>query len=342
MQAKELDEIKIFFILGRPRSGTTLLRTLFDAHSNVSIPFEGRIIINLYYKYGKQKKWNERKLLQFYNDLLLDDKINTWEFNDKLKNDILDLGENANYERLIKLIYLNFNSFFKKEKIILIGDKNPFYSYRKPYFKIIKKSFPSAKIIHLVRDYKAHYLSMSKINFENNKPSIVADFWKYSYKIVNDEFSKSDNYYYLKHEDLISNPVEELKQLCSFLDIDFKNEMLEYYKIKDLVLEKYGDEILKIHSSLLNPITDKFNDKWKTELNENTIKVLDSVVGNYAELAGYKRIFVSKQSLANNLYMSIYRNLYLFYANIIDYLPLKYKRAIQKQPGLFFKLFMLL
>jgi len=339
MQAKELDEIKIFFILGRPRSGTTLLRTLFDAHSNVSIPYEGRLIINLYNKYGKIKRWNKEKLLQFYNDLLLDEKINTWEFKESLKEDIINLGTDANYGRLIKLVYLNFNSLFNKEKLILIGDKNPFYSYRKPYFKIIKEIFPSAKFIHLVRDYRAHYLSMSKINFENNKLSIVADFWKYSYKIINDEFSKSENYYYLKHEDLISNPVDVLKKLCKFLEIDLKTGMLDYYKIKDLVLSKYGDEILKIHSSLLNPITDKYNNKWKTELNEETIRNLDTVVGNYAENAGYERLFNSRLGLGKKLYVSLYRNLYLFYANIIDYLPLKYKRVIQKQPGLFFKLF---
>ena len=45
MQQKEIDinkikELPIFFIVGSPRSGTTMLRTIFDAHPNVSIPLE--------------------------------------------------------------------------------------------------------------------------------------------------------------------------------------------------------------------------------------------------------------------------------------------------------------
>lgn len=40
------------FIVGRPRSGTTLLRTLYDAHPNVNIPPECQFVVNLYGKYG--------------------------------------------------------------------------------------------------------------------------------------------------------------------------------------------------------------------------------------------------------------------------------------------------
>ncbi|NQU34666.1 MAG: sulfotransferase [Bacteroidetes bacterium] len=50
---EQLNKIPFFFVVGRPRSGTTLLRTLFDAHPNVSFPPECQFIINLYPKYGK-------------------------------------------------------------------------------------------------------------------------------------------------------------------------------------------------------------------------------------------------------------------------------------------------
>ncbi len=36
----KVKSLPFFFIIGRPRSGTTLLRTLFDVHPNVIIPLE--------------------------------------------------------------------------------------------------------------------------------------------------------------------------------------------------------------------------------------------------------------------------------------------------------------
>ena len=66
----ELSQIPFFFIVGRPRSGTTLLRTLFDAHPNVTIPPECQFIVNLYPKYGKTSNWTESLLLSFHEDLL--------------------------------------------------------------------------------------------------------------------------------------------------------------------------------------------------------------------------------------------------------------------------------
>ncbi len=328
MNIKELDKINVFFILGRPRSGTTLLRTLFDAHSNVSIPFEGRIIADLYFKYGKEKKWNEKRLINFYNDILKIRKVDSWEFTPDLKSEILKLGKNARFERLIKVVYLNVNSFFNKDKIIIIGDKNPYYSIIKSYYNIFMTAFPNAKIIHLVRDYRAHYNSMSKIDFENTQMGNVAWRWVYSYNIIKAAFGNSLNYYLLKHEDLTKNPEYELKQLCGFLNIEYQPSMLEFYKIKDAVLKKYGEEILKVHSSLLNPVSDRFNDKWKTELSNKQIKFLDEFVGSKAEEIGYKRVYQTKGHLFSKVFFKFYNSLFFIYAIFIDYLPLRIKRYI--------------
>ena len=49
---RTLDRIPIFFIVGRPRSGTTLLRALFETNPNVCFPPECQFIINIYPEYG--------------------------------------------------------------------------------------------------------------------------------------------------------------------------------------------------------------------------------------------------------------------------------------------------
>ena len=83
---EQLNRIPFFFVVGRPRSGTTLLRTLFDAHPNVSFPPECQFIVNLYPKYGKIIDWEEKQILSFYHDLIEQWLFDTWNMDlDKLK-----------------------------------------------------------------------------------------------------------------------------------------------------------------------------------------------------------------------------------------------------------------
>ena len=65
---KDLKELPFIFIVGRPRSGTTLLMSLFDAHPNVIIPPECAMILNLFPKYRKLRNWDKKHLLSFYNE----------------------------------------------------------------------------------------------------------------------------------------------------------------------------------------------------------------------------------------------------------------------------------
>ena len=64
---QEIDTIRnlpFFFILGRPRSGTTLLRTILDAHPNIVIPPENSYLIHLYFKYRHAGvKWESEIVL---------------------------------------------------------------------------------------------------------------------------------------------------------------------------------------------------------------------------------------------------------------------------------------
>ena len=318
-----LDEIPIFFVIGRPRSGTTMLRTLLDANKNTSIPLESKVIIFLYLKFKSVKKWDESQLIKFYNSIFDQPKIESWIINkDQLKKDILALGKDATFQCLIKLLYLNYVSFFEKEKILIIGDKNPEYSYNINYFKILLKLFPSAKVIHLTRDYRDHYLSMKKIDFEGNHLSLVCYRWRYSYNKIVDLMKKiPKQYYFIRYEDLVNDPEKEMTSICKFLNIEFHDSMLRYYEIKDKVLATYSEEdVMKYHSSLFHPISSDYVDKWKKKLTLNEIHLADSIVGQAGIDAGYERVlkkdkFSYKITILPDI---IYSQLWLFYKKFYD------------------------
>lgn len=340
-----LDKIPVFFIIGRPRSGTTMLRTVFDAHPNVSIPLESRVIVFLYLKFKSVKNWDEELLLKFYHSIFDQPKIDTWIINkDQLKKDILALGKDATFKRLIKLLYLNYVSFFDKDQCLIIGDKNPAYSYNINYFKILLKIFPSSKIIHLTRDYRDHYLSMKKIDFEGNHLSLVCYRWRYSYKkIVNIMKELPEQYYFVRYEDIVTNPEKEITAICKYLNITFVDSMLRYYEIKDKVLATYPEEeVMKYHSSLFYPISPDYIGKWKQKLTVEEVRLADSIVGQTGLDAGYERM-LKKDKLAYKVKVLpdiIYSQLWLFYKKFYDKLfPGKTNKKGGLMTKIYFKIF---
>ena len=345
MEISTLDNIPIFFIIGRPRSGTTMLRTILDAHPNVSIPLEGKVIVFLHFKYGKIENWNNSKLLEFYHDIFTQAKIDYWIINKKqLKEDILKLGPNATFTRLIKLLYLNYVSFFDKREIILIGDKNPGYSYNISELRVMLKLFPNAKIIHLTRDYRDHYLSMSKIDFEGNHLSLVCYRWKYSFNQVRKIMvTNMNNYYFIRYEDLVLNPKSEVVNICNFLNIPYDEDMVHYYRIKDKVLAIHTqEEVDRYHSKLFHPISSDFIYGWKRKLSKRQIELADSVVGKTGLSAGYERV-IKKKNIWYKLVVIpdiIYSNAWFVFNTIyLKIVPLRFQTNKSIMSNLYFKLF---
>jgi sulfotransferase family protein len=330
-----LDKIPLFFIIGRPRSGTTMLRTIFDAHPNVSIPVESRVIVFLYKKYKSEIKWSPSKLEEFFEDIFIQPKIDTWIIDkENLKKQMYELGENATFSRLIKLLYLSYSSFFDKKEIVLLGDKNPGYSYFISDFKVLLKLFPEAKIIHLTRDYRDHFLSMQKMDFEGNHLSLVCYRWKYSFVQIRKLMKNNPHLYYLlQYENLVLNPKEEVTKLCDFLGIHYHEQMIHYYTIKEKVLAIYPEElVMKSHSSLFKPINADNIYGWKKRLSNKQIFLADSITGRHGEEAGYERLY-RKYNLWYKIIVIpdiIYSHIWLTYKVIYDtFVPFEFRKNRQ-------------
>ncbi len=339
---KDISSIPLFFIIGRPRSGTTLLRILFEAHPNVVIPPESPIIISLYKKYNKVRYWDEKIIREFTEDVFKQRYFDKWLIDKEVlyQNLLAEKGENT-FQQLFKVICLNYRSVYEKDEVTLLGDKNPAYSL---YPGRIHELFPDAKIIHITRDYRDNYLSLIRVNFEVPIVPLVVYRWKFAWKrMLKVKKQFPELFYTLKYEDLAADPEKKFREICEFLGLTFDPHVLSFYEKKEEVEKTYSgsEEIAIVHKSLFNPIsTDRMN-LWKKELTKRQIRVADLVAGKTAEKAGYVRQY-PKFSLG--LYLWILPT--LIYGSVMyrlillgDHLPYKWRNNLNQVLGIFLKLY---
>jgi len=332
LNIEEISKLPFFFIIGRPRSGTTLLRTMLDAHSEVCIPHESPVILNFYKKYGKKNHWSITNLETFYEDLNSQHIFGVWNINkEKLKNDLLSCeGENT-LQNLIKILYLNFNSIYAKREIKVVGDKNPIYSVN---FPEVSPIFEKVKFIHLTRDYRDQMVSMKRMDFEMPHPALVGYRWKFSVKSMQpfkDEYP--ERLLSVKYEDLVTAPELIMKKICGHLNIGFESAMLEFFK-KEAGSGFLPEEAMnKYHSSLFNPLSTSKVNAWESKLSNQEVKIADMMVGKSAELAGYKRKF---ERFGFGLRISVfpvvlYGKIWNVLRKLINALPYRIKMSIKNK-----------
>lgn len=335
-------QIPLFFIIGRPRTGTTLLQSLFDAHPNIMIPWECQFVLNLFPAYGQITRWTEKDLERFYSDLLKQWQFSSWNIDhSRLKTDLLKCQGSRTYRDICQVVYLSYISLFPKERISMIGDKNHGYTI---YTERLLRIYPEAKFIYILRDYRDNFHSVNRVDFEVPVVSLVIYKWKYFYqKALKAAQKHPDSFYFLRYEDLVSEPENYFRKIADFLDIPYLPEVFNFYKVKSRAEETYPAEVLeKHHKSLFNPINTSRLGLWKKSMSETQVRIADQVAGRYAGLAGYERKY-----LEFSLWIAILAIPGVFYAksiylltSLFDRFPYRMREKIlSKGPLLLARLF---
>lgn len=326
-----IDTIPFFFIIGRPRSGTTLLQTLFEAHPNVQIPPESPVIKESYLRFKHIKHWEDKNIKDFIKFIYTNPKFREWKVEQqKVYSDLLEQKEFLTFNSIIKILYLNYTAVFPKENIVLFGDKNPNYS-RNP--KKLLEIFPEAKMVHIVRDYRDHILSVKRVKLLNSNLPLIADLWRRSQKrMLRLMKIYPGSIISIKYEDFVQEPDKYLEQMCAFLHIKYSPSMLDYSgKEKDIKEGNMFKASDVFHGNLFRPISSDNAGKWKKEMMEEDIRMADFYVGKYAELSGYNRQFKQRKTVI--FFRALPGYLYVFFYHftnmLIAFIPIKYRKLLR-------------
>jgi len=315
------------FVVGKERSGTTLLQVMLNSNPQIVAPPESRFIVLLNTKYGSIKYWTEKNIRDFCNDLFREMLFkNHWVLDkNKLQDSLLSVKDSLTYPLVCKLLFL-LNAGPGKEAVMLF-DKNPIYYY---FLPTLEKIFPDAKFIHLVRDYRANIASHQRV-FKIKKAGDLAYRWVKINELAEDsKRRKPGKYFTLKYESLVTDPEAAMKGICSFLGIPFSDKMSKDHteSLYPTFKENKKPRFLEMHGNLLSPISSVHVDEWRKKLSDDEVAEAEAVAGEYGA-ANYSYPIVSgkpvklnmlklcfikaKYSLIKITYHIVFSNLSLYY-----------------------------
>jgi hypothetical protein len=288
---ENIQKLPFFFILGRPRSGTTLLRTLLDVHPNITIPLENSGMIHLYFKYRRVRRWDRKKLKDLHSDFRNLNFIEYWNLDWECIEGIFDHASNLNltFHEIIRVYYYHYQSEFVKEEIRYLGDKSPLNSL---YPKELYRVFPNAKYIHLVRDYRANLASMSKHDVFSPSSTAMLMQWKKSVNQINKlALANPQSILQIRYEDLVLHPEHNYEKICNFIDVRYIPELLDPDYRKNAISNIYNKAFLdQWQPDLSGKISTSNIDKWEKELSTEAVRKADYIAGKTGQLFQYESI----------------------------------------------------
>src|SRR5258708_18872438 len=118
-------DARMFFLVGRSRSGTELLRNFLDAHDGISVAPEALFILILARAY-KGRTWSDRRIHRFAKYLFLEDRMRLWNVTrENLETIWKTLPSDASFARRCAEVYEANTRASGKTAGSLLRDKNP-------------------------------------------------------------------------------------------------------------------------------------------------------------------------------------------------------------------------
>ena len=230
----------LIFIVGLPRSGTTLTHQILASHSKVHGIGELEVLNRF-----MRKNINNENFASIFKSYLMENDEKIKSFNNN---------------------YFSKISFVKTSKNIIV-DKSPLNFQWLGFIKIL---FPNSKIIHCSRNLKDTALSIYKNAFNinsivwSNDQDDLAKYIEIYLDLMKFWQEKLPNFIYdINYEKLTENKEDEIKKLIKFCELDWEEDCLNFNKkgppIKTVSITQARKPIYKTSVNLYEKYKDHLN-----------------------------------------------------------------------------------
>lgn len=259
-------DMPLVFIGGVPRSGTTLMRAMLDAHPDIRCGEETRVIPRIL---AVKQMWARSSK----------EKVRLDEAG--VTDEVLDSAMQA----------------FLLEIIVKHGDPAPYLCNKDPFalksLAYLAKIFPNAKFLLMVRDGRASVHSMI------SRKVTIAGFDLTSYRDCLSKWNRAIETMYsqcmevgykrcmlVHYEQLVLHPEQWMRTLLKFLDIPWDDAVLHH---EEMIGKAGGVSLSKVERStdqVINPVNVEALSKWVGRIPADVMRDMPVIAPMLAKL-GY-------------------------------------------------------
>jgi hypothetical protein len=279
-----VDRSDPFFIVGCGRSGTTILRLLFNAHPDVSIPPESHFIARLVATWPRMITAGGVDADAIV--ALIGRRLDHMEIDRDLARarlrDLRDRTPRAATEAVFAIVT-------ERAGKPRWADKTP---AQVEEISTIAGVFPEARFLHIIRDGRDVALSFEERPFGPRDVWDAARLWDRLVRAGMRAGAKlgPERYREVRYERLVASPEETLEDLCRFVDLDPRPEMLRFFERGGSGLTASEREN---HPNASRPLTSGLRD-WRTEMAPGDVEAFEAVAGPLLSGLGYERRFPNR------------------------------------------------
>ncbi|MAT70621.1 MAG: hypothetical protein CMJ58_13980 [Planctomycetaceae bacterium] len=276
------------FMVGSPRSGTTMLKRMVAAHPLMAVTREthwipgiferrrgltdrGRVTTKVVEKLRSHKRFEQIKTPP--------ETVVRW---------IADEPQ-LSYAELVSRL---FDRYGERKGKPLVGDKTPTYVRNIP---TLHQLWPRAKFVHLIRDGRDVCLSMLKwrkadkaagqfATWADDPVVTTALWWKALVGLGVEEGRRLPDGLHaeLKYEHLVANPAGACRQLTEFLGLDYDPAMENYHEGRTQF-----EAGLSANAAWLPPTPGRRD--WRRDMAAADVARFEAATGDLLDLLGYER-----------------------------------------------------
>jgi hypothetical protein len=208
-----------FFIVGCDRSGTTMLRLILDGSPDVAIPTESMIVVD-FAGWARDTLATDAEFDRLAAAVWRHPKVREWRLPGSPPVREGRTGAAA-YRAAIEAPFVAYAALHGKPRW---ADKTPYYVGE---LDLVKRVFPEARIVNLVRDGRDVALSLLRVPFGPGNVWAAARQWRAAVDAGDAASARyGDDVLTIRYEDLVAEPDAVARGVCEFCEIAYRPEML--------------------------------------------------------------------------------------------------------------------
>ena len=274
------DKTPFPFFLGRGRSGTTLVRAIFDSHSQMAVPNESYFVAAMSANRHRYETPSGFQLETFMQDLFRRRGFISWGLDlEAVREELLE-NRPGSLADAIRAVYRVYAREHGKTRY---GDKTPIYVMA---IDPVAAILPEAVFVHVVRDGRDSALSYREVPWGPATIEESAFRWRRAVGKARSSARTLDpsRYTELRYEDLVADPEKVVRAICHFIGLGYEEEMLKYFERADEVTALMRHP--QTRSGIYKPVSSGLRD-WSTQMPPSDVVRFEAIAARSLVEYGY-------------------------------------------------------